>query len=111
MTMVRIHSLEQLEGLPKTKWNIPQPQEVNNVLDDCLESGGLDLILSPGLGFTKDGWRIGRGKGYYDNFLRNYSQKFSAPYVIGLALKPSIVDNIPCSSNDVKLDEIIYADN
>lgn len=107
MTMVRINSLDELGSLPKTKWNIPQPLEGDG-REDCLESGGLDLILAPGLGFTRDGWRLGRGKGYYDNFLRTYNASFQPPYIIGLALKPCVMDNIPCTPNDFKLDEVVY---
>lgn len=61
MTMVRIHSIKELELLPKTKWNIPQPLE-SEEREDCLKTGGLDLILTPGLAFTNKGWRLGRGK-------------------------------------------------
>lgn len=108
MTMVRMHNFDELEKLPLTKWNIPQPLE-NEIKEDCLQSGGLDLILTPGLAFTKEGWRMGRGKGYYDNFIRNYSSLHKPPYLIGLALKPSIVEDIPCTLNDFKMDEVLYA--
>ena len=107
MTMVRMHTFDELQTLPKTKWNIPQPLE-NDIKEDCLQLGGLDLILTPGLAFTKDGWRLGRGKGYYDNFIKNYNNLHKPPYLIGLALSPSIVDYIPCTSNDFKLEEILY---
>ena len=59
--MVRIHSIRELTLLPKTKWNIPQPLE-SEEREDCFKTGGLDLILTPGLAFTKEGWRLGRGK-------------------------------------------------
>ena len=107
MTMVRITSLQDLETLPKTKWNIPQPL-ASDQREDCLATGGLDLILTPGLGFTQDGWRIGRGKGYYDTFFRKYCESFDRPYLIGLALRPSVVDEIPCTPNDIKLDEVLF---
>lgn len=108
MTMVYIHSFNEIELLPRTKWNIPQPLE-NDQREDCLQSGGLDLILTPGLAFTKEGCRLGRGKGFYDNFIRNYSSLHKPPYLIGLALNPSIVDLIPCTPNDVEMNEVISA--
>lgn len=108
MTMVRLHSMNELESFPKSKWNIPQPPE-DDKREDALESGGIDLILTPGLAFTRDGCRLGRGKGYYDYFLSLYQQKFHCPYKLGLALSQSILESIPCTENDVKLDEILYA--
>jgi len=35
----------------------------------------IDLILVPGLIFSKKGYRIGFGKGYYDRFLEDFSGK------------------------------------
>ena len=45
-----------------------QPTDYNN-RDWAVKTCGLDLILCPGLGFTKEGSRIGRGKGYYDKYI------------------------------------------
>lgn len=109
MTMIRLNTFDDIETLPRTKWNIPQPSENDKREDCCLQSGGLDLILTPGLAFSKEGCRLGRGKGFYDNFIKNYSSLHKPPYLIGLALTPSIVDYIPCTENDVKMNEIIYA--
>ncbi|EFX89781.1 hypothetical protein DAPPUDRAFT_187016 [Daphnia pulex] len=107
MTMIRMHTYEELESLPRTKWNIPQPSKIDQ-REDCLQTGGLDLILTPGLAFTNSGHRLGRGKGFYDKFLITYSSVYKPPYLIGLALTPSIVDSIPCTLNDFKMDEILY---
>lgn len=38
-----------------------------------LESNLLDVIFVPGLAFDKAGYRVGYGKGYYDNFLKDLS--------------------------------------
>lgn len=107
MTMVHMQTLSEIENLPYTKWNIQQPSEVDEK-HDCLHTGGLDLILTPGLAFTKEGFRLGRGKGYYDSFIRNYSSSYNRPYLIGLSLSPSLVSNIPITDTDVKMDEVIY---
>ena len=110
MTMIRMNTYEELESLPRTKWDIPQPSEIHKE-DDCLQTGGLDLILTPGLAFSKEGHRLGRGKGFYDKFFHKYCSMYTPPYLIGLALTPSIVADIPCTLNDYKMDEVLYANH
>lgn len=56
MDMVRLHSWEEYEALPVTRWNIKQPP-MSQSCETALASGGLDLILVPGLGFTHEGHR------------------------------------------------------
>ncbi|XP_044166527.1 5-formyltetrahydrofolate cyclo-ligase-like, partial [Acropora millepora] len=71
-------------------------------------SGGLDLIVVPGLGFTKHGLRLGRGKGYYDNYIKkcidNCERK---PYLVGLAFSTQICDDLPVTERDMVLDHVI----
>ena len=63
MDMVRLVDLEDYERLPRTKWNIKQPAE-DEVREEALESEtGLDLVLVPGLAFSRRGERCGRGRG------------------------------------------------
>ncbi|KAK2561972.1 5-formyltetrahydrofolate cyclo-ligase, partial [Acropora cervicornis] len=61
MDMVKLDSMEDFFSLPLTSWNIRQPSE-DDEREEALLSGGLDLIVVPGLGFTKHGLRLGRGK-------------------------------------------------
>ena len=69
MDMLQVHSLEDIQCLPTYKWGIKQPAskqqkiKLNNLIihtlivddprENALESGGLDLIIMPGLGFTE----------------------------------------------------------
>ncbi|XP_072004898.1 5-formyltetrahydrofolate cyclo-ligase isoform X2 [Engystomops pustulosus] len=109
MDMVRLGSLEEINQLPVTTWNIRQPGE-EDCREEALATGGLDLVLVPGLGFDKEGHRLGRGKGYYDTFLERYSRHLSEkPYTIALAYQEQICDSIPVTENDFEIDEIICA--
>ena len=74
-------------------------------------TGGLDLVLLPGLGFTSEGYRIGRGKGYYDRYLHKCIQSSKPPITIGLSFREQIVSSIPTEVNDVKLDHVFYDDS
>lgn len=75
----------------------------------CITLDGLDLVLVPGLGFSRQGHRLGRGKGYYDAFLTSYREKFGRlPVTVGLAFKEQISDRIPIAEYDVSLDFVLY---
>ncbi len=66
----------------------------------------LDLVIVPGIAFDKKGSRLGRGKGYYDRFLRKLPEKAST---IGLAFDFQILPRIPANILDKKVDKVIFA--
>lgn len=74
-------------------------------------SGGLDLIIVPGVGFTKDGARLGHGKGYYDNYQTQlFDVHCKRTPAVGLAFREQILQQIPVEEHDVKVDVILYPD-
>jgi len=40
--------------------------------DELQEKKEVEVLVIPGLGFTKDGYRLGRGGGHYDRFLKSF---------------------------------------
>lgn len=110
MDMVRLASPDEVAALPKTAWNIPQPGE-DEAREEALSTGGLDLIFMPGLGFDRHGRRLGRGRGYYDAYLRRCEQHQQAkPYTLALAFREQVCAQVPVDEHDVKVDEVLYAD-
>ncbi|XP_073917586.1 5-formyltetrahydrofolate cyclo-ligase isoform X4 [Castor canadensis] len=102
MDMVKLASPEEISLLPKTSWNIHQPAE-GDVREEALSTGGLDLIFIPGLGFDKDGNRLGRGRGYYDAYLKRCLQHQEVkPYIMALAFKEQICLQVPVDEHDMK---------
>lgn len=65
--------------------------------------GEIELGIIPGMGFDNMGNRLGRGKGYYDRFLKNF-QKL---YKIGVCFHFQKVHKIPLESHDQSMDEVI----
>ena len=63
----------------------------------------IDLAIVPGVAFDKNHNRLGRGKGFYDNFLSIVNC-----YKIGICLPFKILDSLPTDNHDIKMDEIIY---
>ncbi len=62
----------------------------------------IGAVLVPGIAFTKDGRRLGRGKGYYDRFLK----RVQGAYKRGVCFPCQIVDGIPCEAHDIKVDYV-----
>ena len=66
----------------------------------------LDLVIVPGVAFDKEGMRLGRGKGYYDRFLKKVHDRLPS---IGLAFDFQILPSTPATSFDVSVDRVIFA--
>lgn len=68
-----------------------------------IDPSEVDLIIVPGVGFDKEGYRIGYGGGYYDRFL----SKLDHITKISLAFDMQLIDNIPKEDFDIPVDYII----
>ncbi len=62
-----------------------------------------DITITPGLGFTENGERLGFGKGYYDAWF----QANEAGLKIALAYETQILDTLPTTEQDIRVDMII----
>ena len=95
--------LSKLEGwndLEVGSYNILEPKKdrINEIDID-----NIDLIIVPGVGFDMNGNRIGHGKGYYDNLLKNSKRATS----IGLSFECQIIENIPTGKYDIPINIIL----
>ena len=57
------------QQLVKTSFGLLEPQGDLEVVD----ASQIDLIHVPGLAFTREGYRIGYGGGYYDRYLKHFT--------------------------------------
>jgi 5-formyltetrahydrofolate cyclo-ligase len=78
-------------------YNILEP--VGPVFSDY---DSIDLAVVPGVAFTADGIRLGRGKGYYDRLLPRIKAR-----KIGICFPFQILHSIPAESFDIRMDEVI----
>ena len=60
----------------------------------------IDLVIVPGLGFSTNGHRIGRGMGFYDRFL---GQGDFHGRSCGLAFEEQVLDDLPVLDHDIPL--------
>lgn len=73
--------------------SIPEPDDSAPIID----AGNFDIVLCPGLGFGRDGSRLGRGRGFYDRTLETCAQ---STRIIGIALSHQIEDIVPTEPHD-----------
>ena len=62
------------------------------------------VIIVPGVAFDNKGYRLGRGKGYYDRYLGSLAEN----YKIGICFPWQMVEKVPTDSHDVCVNEVIY---
>jgi 5-formyltetrahydrofolate cyclo-ligase len=103
--------------VPKVAWDQRRmlPVEITSLHDQMTSTGNgikepiagrpmpvefIDMVLVPGLGFTNNGFRIGRGMGFYDRFL---AQPDFVGLSCGLAFSEQIVKELPLLDHDVPL--------
>ena len=63
----------------------------------------IDFILVPGVAFSPNGYRLGRGKGYYDKFLSKYTNLFT----VGVCFREQFFLDIPTEPHDVPMNKIL----
>ena len=61
-----------------------------------------DICIIPGLAFSKEGQRLGRGKGYYDRYLEGFSG-----VKVGIAYSEQLENEVPCEEHDELLDGVV----
>lgn len=95
---MEIRIYESPEDLTEGNYGIMEP---NGKL--FTDYGKIDTAVIPGMSFDADNNRLGRGKGYYDRFLKNIPQA----YKIGVCFDFQKEQNIPHDEYDIKMDTVI----
>ena len=97
---MNFYYINSLNDLKKGYSNILEPITSNKVLslDGC-------VVITPGVCFSLDGFRLGYGKGFYDRFFSKNSV-----YKIGLCYSECLFNEVKqyLFDFDQKVDEVIY---
>jgi 5-formyltetrahydrofolate cyclo-ligase len=97
--------LDGLHELEPGMWSIPEPPRQRWAeVDKRLSVQQLDLVVVPGVGFDRNGGRLGNGKGYYDRLLMGL--KDSAVRV-GVGYEVQLFDAVPMDERDIRLDRLV----
>ena len=98
---------EQDTSLKENKWGIQEPSE----LEPSMSPLNLEVVFVPLVGFDEKCYRLGMGKGYYDNAFSFKNQNISSkPLLVGLAHECQRVQKVPAESWDVRLDLVVTAE-
>ena len=97
MCAVAIASLEALTA---------GPMGVLEPVEGVALSAPPQVIIVPGVAFSSDGERLGRGKGYYDRFL----EQWPAALRVAPAFECQLVKQIPTEPHDQPVDRIVTPD-
>ena len=62
-----------------------------------------DFVLVPGVAFSPNGYRLGRGKGYYDKFLSKQRDLFT----VGVCFREQFYLDIPTEPHDIPMHKVI----
>lgn len=107
LSMHKISNMDQVLNLkPQGKYGIFEPEGG----DDVMYEGNLDLVVVPGIAFTKDKRRLGHGAGFYDEFFNIYNKIHKRkPFLVGVGLQEQLVQHIPIEEHDQLLDCVIIS--
>lgn len=98
LLLIEVASRDELLRVDGVKFREPA-----QVVERILDPAEVELILVPGLAFTRDGRRLGRGGGYYDRLLARLpagTPKF------GVCFDAQLVPDLPSEPHDQRVDVV-----
>ena len=101
LVFIRVPDREAL--LESTRWNLLEPPHRD---EHVMSVDEIDLYFIPGIAFTADGHRMGRGKGYYDRLLAHPA--FRSP-AFGVCFSEQMVPHLPMEEHDRPVSRVFSA--
>lgn len=97
--------LQSMDELVVGKWKILEPpRERWGEPGKEPQPDEIDLVIVPGVGFSRDGGRMGNGQGYYDRLLVRVRP--DCP-LIALCFESQLFDDLIVSPHDVYMDKVV----
>lgn len=97
--------LQSMDELVVGKWNILEPpRERWGEPGKEVPPEELDLVIVPGVAFSRAGGRMGNGQGYYDRLLMHV--RMNCP-LIALCYESQLFDNLIIGPHDVFMDKVV----
>lgn len=101
----RIVDQQTMIAVPFDSWESLQPEHLGILTPPAREpvTDPIDMCITPGLGFSPTGGRLGYGRGYYDRWFSTHPPLFK----VAIAYECQILEDLPLDEADVAVDMII----
>lgn len=99
---LHFYAITSFDQVEKGYFNLTEPISEKT---SRVDKEAIDLLLVPGLLFTKSGYRIGFGGGFFDRFLSEFHQP-----TVSLVHTNQLVESFPIEPHDVPVDYIVTED-
>lgn len=97
--------LEDMNEMVIGKWKILEPpKERWGESSKEIPPQELDLVVVPGVGFSRTGGRMGNGQGYYDRLLERVRPDC---VLVGLSYECQLFDDLIVSPHDVDMNKVV----
>jgi 5-formyltetrahydrofolate cyclo-ligase len=97
------HAVTGRDDLRPGAFGVPEPDPARCPVRDAATA---DLVLVPGLAFTRDGRRLGRGRGFYDRLLGALPPGATK---VGICFAGQLLDDLPTAHHDQPVDLVLSA--
>lgn len=71
----------------------------------AIDPSEIDVMVVPGVAFTRRGERCGRGKGFYDRYI---SRAGFRAFTVGVCFPCQVVEELPVEAHDKRVDRVIF---
>jgi 5-formyltetrahydrofolate cyclo-ligase len=97
--------LKSMDELVVGKWDILEPPKDRwEDPERVFQVEQLDIVIVPGVGFSRGGARMGNGQGYYDRLLEHVRP--DCP-LVALCYECQLFDNLIVGPHDVFMDKVV----
>lgn len=96
MDFYLIHHFSQLE---ETVFGLKEPKPSEATIQTPAD---IDLMIVPGVAYTKEGYRIGFGGGYYDRYLPSFQGT-----TVSLLFQEQLVSSLPIETHDQAISHLL----
>jgi 5-formyltetrahydrofolate cyclo-ligase len=105
LAVPKILPAKTMIAVPFSRWADLVPGELGILTPsgNIPHAGDFDVVITPGLGFSPEGHRIGYGRGYYDKWFASHKVN----HKIAITFEEQIMAKLPVDDSDIMMDIIV----